>query len=664
MSLSFSLSRFSGALSRGLSSLASKPSPSAGRGKEGVATLETCEQRLRALEASLADNSWVSAGALHYVLKNLRRMPEGQALTRRALQLASDAGIALTGVSLSDAVVCYARNGDHAGVLAVERDMLASSEALGDAMALGKLVHAHVLLGGSQHALELLEGVRRAGTAPPARLLTELLASAEEPPLLFDAGRPIRINFRSEKEAAQLACKLRASALGHALLRHLCAPSSCPPREEEVAALAARFTQGLGLEEEGEEWGSSSSSRAAAASRHRQAQAHSSQAPRVMFGRVLWLACLTRLLTSAALAPALHPQALAPAVAAILAGAGLHSPALDREAALGLYLDATGLSTEVTLEFFAASGGPGFRHLARALAECPPSRRCRASGNHKVKQLHLDRAPREAEACAVVGLLELAQGGVGGGGGGGTGGMEALVTPEAVEALLGLRGKGTPAAQQARGPAPALAALQLPGDATSLAAAAAPVAATLPPFFFQARSASASSMEGDTFSPILTQLPVPGSSSSSSSSRSMLVFGGTPSSEFSSVWAATEVLGPCQWLDLHLCVAVGGYVHLLRWGGAPVLELPPSLHESIVCALLHRGYLSAAVQVLGVLGWAQGQEGSQAAQRVQLQGPFAEAVEELMRQVAASGLVRGDFEGFRERLLSPLAPPGRGRGEA
>jgi hypothetical protein len=95
----------------------------------------------------------------------------------------------------------------------------------------------------------------------------------------------------------------------------------------------------------------------------------------------------------------------------------------------------------------------------------------------------------------------------------------------------------------------------------------------------------------------------------------------------------------------------------------------------MVCALVHRGYYTAAVQVLGVVAWhyaeqagsgggssGGGGEGQlQLQPRVSLEGQFGALVNDLLGRVARAGLVKSKFRDFRRRLLAPLGGLTAGR---
>ena len=593
--------------------------------------LQSVEKVLESMEGALQDNRWVSQREMQLVFKRLRRIPSGDALCRRALQLASDAGVNLHGRPLGDAILCFARSGDHAGMLAVEREVLASNEAMGNHFVLSSLMHAHVLLDRSDRALELLEGARSSsGTGSSGgggggdggllaqELLREFLRSVEEePPLLFDDGSGnMRKSFGFQREAALMASKHCAISLAHKLLQHLCTAALQPSREE-VDALVSHFVR-----EESEE----------------ELLLRGVRSTEVRPSRpTLWVACLTRLLTSSTLPLCLSPSTLAVALSSILVSTGLAEPAHNRRQALALYTTAMGQGTEELLRDnwysmpIPMRTAPGIKLLHEAFLKHPPSRRSRLLGNDAVKPRHQKRGREEQAACAAASLLDVASGASGEQ----RGGLEALLAPQALEALLAMGGGGGAAAAEAPPPPPP------PAEGSSR----------------RSSSGGSGASAGYTFTaepmqspPLLNLVPGPPALPFSvlAQRTPLLTFGGTPSSVVRGAWASVESMGPSQWLDLHVRVAVGGYLHLLRTflGAGP----PAALHEHVLRALVHRGYLSAAVQVVALLGRAWGGKRAEL-----LQGPLAPVVGELLEQVKAAGLVQGSFAEFKEALLNEKA---------
>jgi len=200
------------------------------------------------MEVLIADNAYVPNNLVVGLLNHIRGMRQSNLITRRAVGLIEKTGMAMNAWSMKCAVMSLAYSGDIDGVLAMERKMLHFPDTLSDPLLLCKLLHAHLILGHVDYVFSLYESLKNSGEdcVPSNQILCELLHSLEEPPLFSmpmqsqDVART-SMNFRSEKEAALLSGKLKASAFVHLLLHHFV--STSPPSSMECDTMIYHFTR-------------------------------------------------------------------------------------------------------------------------------------------------------------------------------------------------------------------------------------------------------------------------------------------------------------------------------------------------------------------------------------------------------------------------------------
>jgi hypothetical protein len=86
-------------------------------------------------------------------------------------------------------------------------------------------------------------------------------------------------------------------------------------------------------------------------------------------------------------------------------------------------------------------------------------------------------------------------------------------------------------------------------------------------------------------------------------------FAGTTADKFGSSWVPDSALPPSIWAERNLTIALGAYIAAvreetlgLRERGDSALIVPSLVHESVVCSLVNRGKLTAALQAVRVAG--------------------------------------------------------------
>ena len=104
-----------------------------------------------------------------------------------------------------------------------------------------------------------------------------------------------------------------------------------------------------------------------------------------------------------------------------------------------------------------------------------------------------------------------------------------------------------------------------------------------------------------------------GSASASTPERTQssgsTIYAGTSASNYGTSWDPDASLPPSAWAERYLTIALGAYVAAVREEGVALRERKETIpivsslvHESVICSLVHRGNLTAALQAVRVAG--------------------------------------------------------------